>query len=53
MAKCESPLKFGKYPHPLDGVLVLRNQPLGEVLVEPLEVGGDAGQPDTSTPVGL
>ena len=53
MAKCARTLQLGKNPRPLEGVLVLRDQPLGEVLVEPLEVGGDAGQPDTSTPVGL
>ena len=40
MAKCESPLKFGKYPHPLDGALFLGDQSLGEVLAEPLEVVG-------------
>ena len=45
--------QLGKYPRPLDYVLILREQPLGEVLVEPLEVVGNAAQPDTSTPVGL
>ena len=53
MAKRARTLQLGKYPRPLDGVFVLRNQPLGEILAETLEVGGDAGQPDTSTPVGL
>ena len=31
----------------------LRNQSLGEILVEPLEIGGDAPQFDTSTHVGF
>lgn len=42
MAKCARTLQLGKYPRPPDGVLVLRNQPLGEVLVEPLEPRGNA-----------
>lgn len=29
-------LQFGKYPRPLDVMFFLRDQPLGEVLVEPL-----------------
>ena len=36
------PLQLGKNPRPLDGVLVLRDQPLGEILVEPLQSGGNA-----------
>ena len=35
-------LQIGKYPHPLDGVLFLGDQPLAEVLVEPFESHGNA-----------
>ena len=38
--KC--PLQLGKDSRTLGGVLVLGDQPLGEVLVEPLEVSGNA-----------
>ena len=38
-------LKLCKYPRPLDGVLFLRDQTLGEVFLEPLEPRGNAGAP--------
>ena len=41
MAKRARPLQLGKNHRPLGGVFVLRDQPLGEVLVEPHEVGGE------------
>ncbi|MBQ2628958.1 MAG: hypothetical protein IJG13_04700 [Kiritimatiellae bacterium] len=40
MATMSDPVASGKYPRPLDVMLFLRDQPLGEVLVEPLEVVG-------------
>ena len=42
MTKRARTLQLDNYPHPLDGVFVLRDQPLGVVLVEPLEVVGNA-----------
>lgn len=42
MAKCARTLQLGKNPRPLDVMLFLRYQHLGEVLVEPLKVCGNA-----------
>ena len=39
--KC--PLQLGKDSRTLDVMLFLRDQPLGEILVEPLETRGNTG----------